>query len=142
MACKWCNSLCFTIINDFLQILLCFRNTPSIVFKHLFVVIYALIHCIVYKTVCFSVHGHIFTCRIKSTIQICLVNFPEHAFRCICRNILCFSNHNVWKSGLHILLHLWLEIISPVNAFPLQFDFRIFLFKCCINKFLNSGICC
>ena len=142
MACKWCNSLCLTIINNFLKIFLCFRNTPSIVFKHLFVVIYTLIHCIVYKAVCFSVHGHIFPCRIKSTIQIFLINFSKDSLWCISRNILCFSNHNIWKSGLHILLHLWLEIISPVNTFPLQFNFRIFLFKRRINKFLNSGICC
>ena len=83
MAGKRSNSFFLTVINDCLQIIKCFRDFPSIFFKHSLVIINTLIHSIVNQAICFSINGNILSGCIQTPVKIGTVNFTKNTLWCI-----------------------------------------------------------
>ena len=70
MGSKRGNTLCNTIIDDRLKLILGLGNLPSVLFKHGTVIVNALIQCIIYKSVDLSVKGNVSVGSVKHLIRI------------------------------------------------------------------------
>ena len=78
---------------------------------------------------------------VEDVVHIGLVGqIRQQAQRAVGAHVLRLADHDVGQAALHVNLHLGLEVIAPVHAFPFELDVGVLFRQCGVDHVLDTRI--
>ena len=140
MGSEGSDALGLAVIDDGLQLVQSGGDSPAVLGEHGAVVVNALVQSIDDHAVGSAIDGDVVGCAGDAAVNILAADLAQDAQGLIGSNVLSLADHDVGQTGLQILLHLGLEVIAPVDAFPLDGDVGILCGHGLVDHVFDAGV--